>query len=32
VGSLLVNPQGRLGGELYRNEIEALASAAMARR
>jgi len=32
VGSLLVNPQGRLGGELYRNEIEALASAARARR
>lgn len=31
VGSLLINPGGRLGGELYRNEIEALAGAAQAR-
>ncbi len=31
VGSVLINPQGRLGGELYRNEIEALANAARAR-
>jgi len=27
-GSLQINPDGRLGGELYRNEIEALANAA----
>ena len=26
-GSLMINPDGRLGGELYRNEIEALARA-----
>ena len=26
-GSMLINPQGRLGGELYRNEIDALAAA-----
>ena len=31
VGSLLINPSGRLGGELYRNELEALAEAARAR-
>lgn len=27
VGSLLINPNGRVGGELYRNEIEAVARA-----
>ena len=29
--SMLINPQGRLGGELYRNEIDALADAARER-
>jgi hypothetical protein len=27
VGSLLIDPGGRLGGELYRNEIETIARA-----
>ena len=31
-GSLLVNPQGQLGGELYRNELETLAKAVRRRR
>ena len=26
-GSLQINPEGRLGGELYRNEVESLARA-----
>jgi len=26
-GSLLVNPGGAVGGELYRNEVEAIAAA-----
>ena len=30
-GSVLLNPHGRLGGELYRNEVEALANAALGR-
>lgn len=32
VGSLLINPRGRVGGELYRNEVLALARAAVGRR
>lgn len=32
VGSLLVDPGGRLGGELYRNELETLARAARPTR
>jgi hypothetical protein len=31
-GSLLVNPGGQLGGELYRNELETLAKAVRRRR
>lgn len=32
VGSLLINPRGAVGGELYRNEIQALAKAAVGQR
>ncbi len=31
VGSLLINPRGSLGGELYRNELQTLADACMRR-
>lgn len=32
IGSLLINPKGQVGGELYRNEVQTIANAVRGRR